>query len=99
MVLGRHSVPGCPADWITIGQGPAALAGGAAGVVWTFFSPLPFLFSLSLSLGDGPILTATLSQRALNPKQPTNQSRASLQYNMIRFRSQEQQLEGFIVIK
>ena len=52
-----------------VGQGPAALAAnlgysrarpialavGAGGVVWTFFSRLSFLFSFSLSLGDGPI--------------------------------------------
>ena len=30
MVLGR------PTIWITVGQGPTALAVGAGGVVWTF---------------------------------------------------------------
>ena len=40
---------------IVVGQGPAALVVGAGGVVWTFFSRLSFLFSFSLSLGDGPI--------------------------------------------
>ena len=35
------------------------------GVDWTFFSRLSFL---SLSLGDGPILTEILSQRAVKPK-------------------------------
>ena len=39
--------------WVRVGQGPTALAVGAGGVVWTFFSR--FLFSFSLSLGDGPI--------------------------------------------
>ena len=38
------------------------------GVVWTFFSHLSFLFSFSLSLGDGPIWTKILSQRAVKPK-------------------------------
>ena len=44
------------------------------GVVWTFFSHLSFLSSFSLSLGDGPIWTEILSQRAVKPKinQPTN---------------------------
>ena len=41
--------------WIRVGQGPTVLAVGAGGVVWTFFSHLSFLFSFSLSLGDGPI--------------------------------------------
>ena len=42
------------------------------GVVWTFFS-LVYLFSLhSHSLGDGPIETEILSQRAVKPK-TTNQ--------------------------
>ena len=42
--------------WIIVGQRPVALAVGAGGVVWTyFFSRLLFLFSFSLSLGNGPI--------------------------------------------
>ena len=41
--------------WIIVGQGPTALVVGAGGVVGTFFSCLSFLFSYSLSLGDGPI--------------------------------------------
>ena len=42
------------------------------GVVWTFFS-LVYLFSfLSHSLGDGPIQTEILPQRAVKPK-TTNQ--------------------------
>ena len=42
--------------WITIGQGPTALTVGAGGVVLgILFSRLSFLFSFSLSLGDGPI--------------------------------------------
>ena len=44
------------------------------GVVRTFFvSSIVFSFFLFLSLGDGPIETEILSQRALNPKQPTDQ--------------------------
>ena len=44
MVLGKLPAPGRPTIWITVGQGPTALAVGAAGVVWTF------LFSSILSL-------------------------------------------------
>ena len=93
MVLGKLPVPGRPTIWISVGQGPIALAVGAGGggldiftLVCPFFplSPslwetaryrlkyclkgpfnpkptnqptarLSFLFSFSLSLGDGPI--------------------------------------------
>ena len=36
MVLGKLPVPGNLTIWITVGQGPTALAVGAGGVVWTF---------------------------------------------------------------
>ena len=55
MVLGKLPVPGRPTIWITVGQGPTALAVGAGGVVWTFYSRLSFLSSFSLSLEAGPI--------------------------------------------
>ena len=67
--------------WIMVGQRPTALAGGVGGVVWTFFLSLAFLtsfslfLSLSVSLGDGPILTEMLPQRAFKPQtnhQPTS---------------------------
>ena len=61
--------------WIIVEQGPAALTVGAVGVVWTFFSRLSFLSSFSLPLGNGPVYTEILSQRAVKPKttnQPTN---------------------------
>ena len=42
--------------WMIVGQGPIALAVGAGGGLFGhFFSHLSFLFSFSLSLGDGPI--------------------------------------------
>ena len=55
MVLGKLPVPGRPTIWITVGQGPTALAFGAGG------GCLDILFSSILSLlflplfGDGPI--------------------------------------------
>ena len=64
--------------WIIVGQGPTALAVGAGGgCLDIFFSCLSFLFSFSLSLGDGPIKTEILSQRAVKPK-TTNQPTTSL---------------------
>ena len=46
MVQGKLPVPGRPTVWITVGQGPTALAVGAVGVVWTFLlsSILSLLF-------------------------------------------------------
>ena len=50
MVLGKHPVPGRPTIWITIGQGPTALAVGAGkGCLDIFTLIYPFShFSLSL---------------------------------------------------
>ena len=48
MVLGKLPVPGRPTILITVGQGPIALAVGAGGVVWTFYSHLSFLLFLPL---------------------------------------------------
>ena len=77
MVLGKLPVPGRPTIWITVGQGPTALAVGAGGVgggcldiftlIYPFFPLLPSLwetarYRLKYCL-KGP----------LNPK-PTNQS-------------------------
>ena len=45
MVLGNLPVPGHPTN----------LGKSRARVVWIFFSRLLVLFSISLSLGDGPI--------------------------------------------
>ena len=72
MVLGKLPVPGRPTILSRVGQGPIALAVGAGGGgldIFTFIYPF---FSFSLSLGDGPIYTEILSQRAVKPK-TTNQ--------------------------
>ena len=56
MVLVQLPVPGRPTIWRIVGQGPIALAIGAGGVLFGhFYSPLSFLSSFSLSLGDGLI--------------------------------------------
>ena len=46
MVLGKLPVLGRPTMWISVGQGPTALAVGAGRVVWTFLlsSVLSLLF-------------------------------------------------------
>ena len=61
--------------WKIVGQGPTVLAVGAGqGGLDIFFSHLSFLSSFSLSLGDGPIQTEILSQRAVKPKTVSGES-------------------------
>ena len=57
--------------WIRVGQGPAALAVGAGGVVWTFFTRLSFL---SPSVWDTARYRLKYCLKGpLSPKQPINQ--------------------------
>ena len=55
MVLGKLPVPGRPTIWITVGQGPIALAVGASGGGFDIFTLIYPFSSFSLSLEDGPI--------------------------------------------
>ena len=74
MVLGKLPVPGRPTIWITVWQGPTALAVGAGGVVWTF-SLSSILSPLSPSLWETARYRLKYCLKGpLNPKQPTNQS-------------------------
>ena len=76
MVLGKFSVPRRPTNLDNSrARAYCACSRCGGGVVRTFFS-LVYLFSfLSPSLGDGPgpIWSEILSQRAIKPKQLTNQ--------------------------
>ena len=65
-VLGKLPVPGRPTVWITVGQGPTALAAGASGVVWTFLL-------LSSLWETARYRLKYCLKGSLNPKQPTNQ--------------------------
>ena len=55
MVLGKLPVPGRPTIWITVGQGPTALAVGAGGGCKDIFTLIYPVSPLSPSLGGGPI--------------------------------------------
>ena len=56
MVLGKFPVPGHPTILMIVGQGPIALGSRCGwGLFGHFYSPLSFLSSFSLSLGDVPI--------------------------------------------
>ena len=75
MVLGKLPVPGRPTIWITVGQGPTALAVGAGGGCLDI-STLIYPFSpLSPSLWETARYRLKYCLKGpLNPKQPTNQS-------------------------
>ena len=64
MVVGKLPVPGRPTNMDYSRSG--------WGCLDIFFSSLSFLFSFSLFLGDSPIKTEILSQRAVKSK-TTNQ--------------------------
>ena len=73
MVLGKLPVPGRPTIWITVGQGPTALAVGAG---WGWFGHFTLIYPFSLL---SPTLWETARYRLkyclkgpLNPK-TTNQ--------------------------
>ena len=73
MVLGKLPVPGHPTSLNTsMARTYCACSRCGLGLFRHFFSCLSFP-SFSLSLGDGPILTEILSQRAVKPNKTSNQ--------------------------
>ena len=85
MVLGKLPLPGRPTN-LDNSRARAYCACSRCGLGWFghFSSRLSPLISFSLSLGDGPISTEILSQRAVKPQnnQPTNIMR-SIRYRYI----------------
>ena len=76
MVLGKLPVPGRPTIWITVGQGPIALAVGASGVIWIFLLS-SILSPVSPSLWQTARYCLKYCLKGpLNQKQPTNQLRS-----------------------
>ena len=72
-VPGNLPVPGRPTNLdYSRARAYCACSRCGWGLFGHFFSHLSFLSSFSLSLGDGPIWTEILSQRAVKPK-TTNQ--------------------------
>ena len=73
MVLGKLPVPGRPTIWITVGQGPTALAVGAGGGCLDNFTLIYPFFPLSPSLWETARYRLKYCLKGpLNPK-PTNQ--------------------------
>ena len=76
---GKLPVPGRPTIWITVGQGPTALAVGADGSCLDIFTLIYPFFPLSPSLWETARYRLKYCLKGpLNPKQPTNQSRICL---------------------
>ena len=73
MLLGKLPVPGRPTIWITVGQGPTALAVGAGGCCLDVFTLIYPFFPLSARLRLKYCLKGPL-----NPK-PTNQPNPMVQ--------------------
>ena len=77
MVLGKLPVPGRPTIWITVGQGPTALAVGADGGCLDIFILIYPFSSLSPSFWETTRYRLKYCLKGpLNPKQPTNQNQA-----------------------
>ena len=73
MVLGKLQVPGRPTIWITVGQGPTALAVGAGGDCLDIFTLIYPFFPLPPSLWETARYRLKYCLKGpLNPK-PTNQ--------------------------
>ena len=73
MVLGKLPVPGRPTIWITVGQGPIALAVGAGGGCLDIFTLICPFSPLSPSLWETARYRLKYCLKGpLNPKQPTN---------------------------
>ena len=85
MVLGKLPVPGRHTIWITVGQGPTALAVGAGGGCLDIFTLIYPFFTLSPSLcGTARYRLKYCLKGPLNPK-PTNQRAMQLIQQRILF--------------
>ena len=101
MVLGKLPVPERPTDLDkSRARAYCACSRCGWGVVWTFFlSSIISLFFLPLSLGEGPIWTEILSQRAVKPEnnQPTNfHGKLFCHFDFCLFKKTDQLLKGLV---
>ena len=85
MVLGKLPVPGRPTIWITVGQGPTALAVGAGGGCLDIFTLIYPFSPLSPSLWETARYRLKYCLKgSLNPK-PTNQPKSVSICNVLIF--------------
>ena len=73
MVLGKLPVPGRPTIWITVGQGPTALAIGAGGGCLDIFTLIYPFFPLSPSLWETARYRLKYCLKGPLNTKPTNQ--------------------------
>ena len=84
MVLGKLPVPGRPTIWITVGQGPTALAVGAGWCCLDIFTLIYPFFPLSPSLWETTRYKLKYCLKgSLTPKQSTNPERGREKREMI----------------
>ena len=85
MVLGKLPVPGRPTIWITVGQGPTALAVGAGGGCLDIFTLIYPFSSLSPSLWETARYRLKYCLKGpLNPNnQPTNRLSVCILYRLL----------------
>ena len=85
MVLGKLLVPGRPTIWISVGQGPTALAVGAGGGCLDIFTLIYPFSPLSPSLWETARYRLKYCLKGpLNSKQPTNQRTFNIGTKLIR---------------
>ena len=83
MVLGKLSVLGRPTIWITVGQGPTALAVGAGGGCLDIFTLIYPFSPLSPSLWETARYRLKYCLKGpLNPKQPTSSKQREAKMKM-----------------
>ena len=83
-MLGKLPVPGRPIIWITVGQGPTALAVGAGGGCLDIFTLIYPFFPLSPSLWETARYRLKYCLKGpLNPKQPTKTKKQSHPQNNV----------------
>ena len=83
-MLGKLPVPGRPTIWITVDQGPTALAVGAGGGCLDIFTLIYPFFPLSPSLWETARYRLKCCRKGpLNPKQPTNQLEIYLTFSLL----------------
>ena len=93
MVLGKLPVPGRPTVWITVGQGPTALAVGAGGGCLDIFTLIYPFFPFSPSLWETARYRLKYCLKGpLNPKS-TNQPKSNI-FEIIKRKNETQDALG-----
>ena len=83
MVLGKLPVLGRPTVWITVGQGPTALAVGAGGGCLDIFTLIYPFFPLSPSLWETARYRLKYCLKGPLNLKPTNQVDTAFEYAVI----------------